>query len=219
MAERSLIAVVTPAFGSAESVAALAREVDGVPTDLRLVAPAVEAGVLHHTLGDVDEPRVEAAARLEQAIAAVREAGLDAGGEVGDSDPVQAAQDALLVRGADEVLIFCHADDCRDWYEGGLWEHAEDTLEPLLKLVVVDGGPDHNQHVVRTQEAPAGHLAAHLASEAGEVYLPGLTRTDLVVVSFGIVGTIVAIILAAAASVGGTATGWNAVAIGVAIAI
>ena len=40
MAERSLIAIVTPAFGSAETVDALKREVNGTPTDIRLVAPA-----------------------------------------------------------------------------------------------------------------------------------------------------------------------------------
>jgi hypothetical protein len=215
MAERSLIAVVTPAFGSAESVAALAHEVDGIPTEVRLVAPAVEANTLYHTLGDVDEPRVEALARLEEALAVARAAGLEVRGEVGDSDPVQAAQDALLAKPAEEVLIFCHADDCQDWYEGGLWEHAEEALEPLLKMVVVDRA----DHVVKTEEAAAGHLAARRAGESGNAYMPGLTRVDLAVMVLGVLGTIVAICLAAAAAVGGTATGWRAVAIGIAIAI
>jgi hypothetical protein len=215
MAERSLIAVVTPAFGSEEALAALAQEVDGVPTEVRLVAPAVEVNPLHHTLGDVDEPRVEARERLEKALVAVRATGLEASGEVGDPDPVQAAQDALLVRPAEEVLIFCHADDCCDWYEGGLWRHAEESLAPPLKLVVIDDGA----HVIRTEEAAAGHLEALRATENGNAYVPGLTRTDMTVLIFGIVGTIVAIVLAAAAVAGDSATGWGAVAIGVAIAI
>jgi hypothetical protein len=214
MAERSLIAVVTPAFGSEESVAALAREVDGVPTEIRLVAPAVESNTLHRTLGDVDEPRVEARERLERALAAVRARGFAASGEVGDSDPVQAAQDALLRRDAEEVLIFCHADDCRDWYEGGLWRHAEETLAPELKMVLVDG----DAHVVSTEEAAAGHLDAHLTGN-GNAYMPGVTRTDVTVMVLGVLGTITAIVLAAAAAVGGSVTGWPAVAIGVAIAI
>lgn len=215
MAERSLIAVVTPAFDSEESLAALAGEVDGTPTEVRLIAPAVELNTLHHTLGDVDEPRVEATRRLEKALAAVRATGLQATGEVGDPDPVQAAQDALLMRPAEEVLIFCHADDCRDWYEGGLWRHAEETLEPPLKMVVIDG----DAHVVRTEEAAAGHLEALRVKESDNAYLPGLTRTDMAVPILGIVGTIVAIVLAAAATAGGSATGWNAVAIGIAIGI
>jgi len=215
MAERSLIAVVTPAFGSAESVAALAREVDGVPTEVRLVAPAVELNTLHHTLGDVDEPRVEASERLEKALAAVRARGLEASGEVGDSDPVQAAQDALLQRPAEEVLIFAHAEDCREWYEGGLWQHAEETLAPELKMVLVDG----DAHVVSTEEAATGHLDAYFAQEGGNAYMPGVTPTDVTVMVLGIVGTITAIVLAAAAAAGGSVTGWRAVGIGVAIAI
>jgi hypothetical protein len=183
---------------------------------VRLIAPAVARNSLDGAFGEVDEPRVEARERLERALASVRAAGLEASGEVGDADPVQAAQDALLERPADEVLIFCHDDDCREWYEGGLWRHAEDTLAPPLKMVVLDGGSGDAAHVVKTEEAAAGHLAAHLDADAA--YLPGLTRTDLAVVTFGIVGTIVAIILAAAA-VGGAVTGWSAVAIGVAIAI
>jgi len=104
MAERSLIAIVTPAFGSPESVEALKREVDGTSTEIRLVAPAVEANPLHHTLGDIDEPREQAAERLKVAVAAARDAGLDVSFEVGDPDPVQAAQDALFKGPADEIL-------------------------------------------------------------------------------------------------------------------
>jgi hypothetical protein len=214
MAGRSLIAVVTPAFGSAESVAALAREVDGTPTEVRLVAPALQANLLERTLGDIDTPRVEAQARLEQAVGAVRATGLQVSGEVGDPDPVQAAQDALLQRPAEEVLIFCHSEECREWYEGGLWEHAEEELAPPLKLVVVDG----DSHVVRTEEAAAGHLEAHRAGE-GNAYMPGVSRADMIVMVLGIVGTITAICLAAAAAAGGSMTGWSAVAIGVAIAV
>ena len=67
MADHSLIAIVTAAFGSPESVDALKREVesgDGA-TEVRLVAPAVEINPLHHTLGDIDKPREEAGERLE----------------------------------------------------------------------------------------------------------------------------------------------------------
>jgi hypothetical protein len=219
MAERSLIAIVTPAFGSAESVDALKREVDGTSTEVRLVASAVEANPLHHTLGDIDEPRKEAAERLKGAVAKAREAGLDVSFEVGDPDPVQAAQDALLQRPADEILIFAHADDDKAWYEGDLWKHAEDSLEPPLRLVVVDGGPQGNEHVVDTDTSSAGYSNNDAGSEVNTDYFPGLTRSDLATMILGIVGTIAAIILAAAATGGGTATGWRAVAIGLAIAI
>ncbi len=209
--------MVTPAFGCAESVAALAHEVDGSGAEVRLIAPAVATNSLDGAFGEVDEPRVEARERLQRALASARAKGLVVSGEVGDADPVQAAQDALLERPADEVLIFCHDDDCKEWYEGGLWKHAEEVLAPPLKMVVIDGGSGDAAHVVKTEEAAAGHQDAFRDDDAA--YLPGLTRTDMAVLTLGILGTIVTIILAAAAAAGGAVTGWSAVAIGVAIAI
>jgi hypothetical protein len=132
---------------------------------------------------------------------------------------VQAAQDALLQRPADEILIFAHADDDKAWYEGDLWKNAEDSLAPPLKLVVVDGGPEGNERVVKTDTSSAGFSNNDASQEVDNAYLPGLSRGDLTGIVIGIVGTIVAIVLAAAATSGGTASGWRAVAIGLAIAI
>jgi hypothetical protein len=221
MAARSLIAIVTEAFGSPESVAALKEEAaKGGGAEVRLVAPAVEINPFHHTLGDIDHPREEAKKRLAVALEAARAGGVEvATAEVGDPDPVQAAQDALLERPADQIIIFSHADDAQAWYEGDLWKHAEDSLEPPLKLVVVDGGPDANEHVVDTETAERGLVNPDAGHEVGGGYIPGLTRGDLVMMTFGIVGTIVIVILAAVAAAGGTATGWRAVAIGIAIAV
>ncbi|MBS1861504.1 MAG: hypothetical protein JSS68_07305 [Actinobacteria bacterium] len=221
MARRSLIAIVTPAFGSRESVEALKEEAaQGAGAEVRLVSPAIETNPLHHTLGDIDEPRVRARKRLDEALAAAKAGGVEvATAEVGDSDPVQAAQDALFEKAADEILIFAHADNAKDWYEGDLWKHAEDSLEPPLKLIVLDGGPDSNEHVVDTETSARGYANTDAGHEVGSAYMPGLTRGDLAGMTFGIVGTIIVIILAAVAATGGTDTGWRAVAIGVAIAV
>jgi hypothetical protein len=222
MAGRNLIAIVTEAFGSPESVAELKKEVgaDGGPAAVRLVAPAIAPNQLHNALGDVDEPRVHARERLDQAVAVAEASGIDvAGAEVGDADPVQAAQDALFKAPADEILFFTHAEDSRAWYEGDLWKHAEDSLEPPLKLVIVDGGPESKEHVVDTETAEAGYANSDAGHEVGSAYVPGLTGGDLAGITLGIVGTIVVIVLAAIAATGGTATGWRAVAIGIAIAV
>jgi hypothetical protein len=215
---KSLIAIVTEAFGSPESVTELKKEAGG-GAEIRLVAPAVAPNPLHDLMGDIDEPRVEARRRLDQALVTAKAAGLTvAGAEVGDSDPVQAAQDALFRSPADEIVFFSHAEDARGWYEGDLWRHAEDSLEPPLKLVVVDGGPQSKDHVVGVEESTPGHSNSDADSEVNSAYLPGLGRGDLVGLIAGIVGTIIVIVLAAAAATGGAETGWRAVAVGVAIA-
>jgi hypothetical protein len=223
MADRSLIAIVTEAFGSPESVAELKKEAgagDGAAS-IRLIAPAIALNPLHNTLGDIDEPRVHARERLDRAVEVARASGLRVeGAEVGDADPVQAAQDSLVTGGpAEEIVFFAHAEHARGWYEGDLWRHAEDSLEPPLKLIVVDGGPESKENVVDTEESGQGYANSDAGHEVGSAYLPGLTRGDLAGMTFGIVGTIVVVILAAVATAGGTATGWRAVAIGIAIAV
>jgi hypothetical protein len=55
--------------------------------DLRVVVPAVEATAFRHTLGDIDEPKKEAEARLGRVLEELRANGIEAAGEVGDPDP------------------------------------------------------------------------------------------------------------------------------------
>src|SRR3954470_22613117 len=113
-----------------------ARE-DGV--DLRVVVPAVEASAFRHTLGDVDEPRREAEARLGRVLEELRANGIEAAGEVGDPDPIQAAQDALLIAPADEIVIFEHEQERARWFEEGLLEKAQAGLDPPLRMVLLHG--------------------------------------------------------------------------------
>jgi hypothetical protein len=217
VAAGSVIAIVTDAFGAPDSVAELKRLAAGDATRIRLVVPAVEATPFRHTLGDIDGPREQAQQRLETVLAAMQEAEIPVTAELGDPDPVQAAQDALFKAPADEILIFSHADDEQAWYEGDLFKNAEESLEPPLRLIVVDGGPAGDQRVVAVEESGPGLVNREADNEVGSAYLPGLTRADLTGMVAGIFGTIVAIVLAAAATAGSTASGWSAVAIGIAI--
>ena len=220
MSERRLLAIVTDAFGGPESIAELRRQAgggDGDATQVRLIVPAVEANPLRHTLGDVDEPKREAEQRLGAALDAARSGGLDVTGRVGDPDPVQAAEDALLEAPADEVLIFEHPESQASWFEHGLFERAQENLEPPLRMVVVEGEPDGADHVVRVEEAGAGTVDFGAEKEVGSAYLPGLSRGDFAGMVVGVVGTIVVIVLAAAATAGARPTGWQAAAIGIAI--
>ena len=218
MAPSSVIAIVTDAFGSPDSVAELKRLVATGTTDIRLVVPAVEASPFRHTLGDIDGPREEAEGRLESVLASMREADVPVRGEVGDPDPVQAAQDALLKAPADEVLIFAHGDDEQAWYEGDLFKHAEESLEPPLRMVVVDGGAGGDKKVVAVEESGPGLSNPYADEEVASSYVPGLTRGDLIGMVTGIFGTIAVVILAAAATSGSSPSGWSAVAIGIAVA-
>jgi hypothetical protein len=219
---RHVIAIVTDELHGNEPAEQLRKNADGDGVEVRVVAPAVEASPLQHTLGDVDEPVERAHARLEQAMRALRESGIPVSGEVGDPDPVQAARDALLERPADEVLIFEHCHSQAKWYENGLLERAQEAIEPPLRMIVLEHGDDqHPDHVVGVEETGAGTINPVAGREVGGgAYVPGMTRSDFAVIVAGIAGTIVVAVLAAAVTADrGIGTGWEAAAVLIAIAI
>jgi hypothetical protein len=220
MSAHRVLAIVTESLESAESIAQLRAVGNGDGVEVRVVVPAVEANPLHHVLGDVDEPRQQAEERLQASLVALRRASVEASGEVGDPDPVQAAQDALLEAPADEILIFEHCESQARWYEDGLFERAQESLQPPLRMVVVESTPGAEDHVVDVERAAAGTVDFDADKEVGSAYLPGLTRGDLAGMVAGVLGTIVVIVLAAAAAAGdGNVTGWDALAIGIAIGV
>jgi len=188
--------------------------------DLRVVVPAVEANSLRHTLGDIDEPRQEAEARLGRVLGELRENGIEAGGEVGDPDPIQAAQDALLKAPADEIVIFEHEQAQARWFEEGLLEKAEAGLELPLRMIVLHSEGDGTEHVVDIETADPGTHDPAEGHEVGTAYLPGLSRADFAGMVAGIFGTIVVAVLAAAVTAdNGSVSGRAAAAILIAIGI
>jgi hypothetical protein len=221
-APHRLLAIVTDRLDGSEPIDEIRRAGNGDGAEVRVVVPAIEASTFRHVLGDIDEPKRQAEERLGAVLDALSRNDIRASGEVGDPDPVQAAQDALLKAPADEVLIFERESDQARWFEEGLFDRARESLEPPLRMVVVHTGDADGEHVVAVEEAAAGTTDAD-RSEVGipiSHNLPQVPRRDLAGMVMGIVGTIVAAILAAAAAAGsGSETGWHAVAIGVAIGI
>lgn len=212
-----VLAIVTEPLSGSEPIEELRRGADGA--QVRVVVPAVEETAFRHLMGDVDEPTHRAEEVLTASLATLRRQGIEASGSVGDSDPVLAAQDALREQPADEVLIFEHGGKQAPWFENGLFERAQEELEPPLRMVVVehDGGGDHVVDVERagrgTEDPEAGH-------EVGSAYFPGMSRSDFAGIVIGIVGTILAAILAAAGAVdASTVSGWHAAAVLIAIGV
>lgn len=220
---RRLLAIVTDDPIGSEPLREIqpgGRPAQGDGVSLRVIVPAVEATAFRHTLGDIDEPKREAEARLDRVLGELRANGIEAGGEVGDPDPIQAAQDALLKAPADEIVIFEHEQAQARWFEEGLLEKAEAGLDPPLRMVVLHSDGDGTEHVVGVQSAGPGTHDPAEGHEVGSAYLPGLSRADFGGIVAGIFGTIVAAILAAAVAADmGEVTGRAAAAILIAIGI
>jgi hypothetical protein len=218
---RRVIAIVTDELHGSEPLEQIQANANGDGVEVRVVVPAVEATPLRHTMGDIEGPREQAEERLEQNLKALRDGGAVVSGEVGDPDPVQAAQDALLKAPADEVLIFTHAEGQAEWYEKGLNERAEESIEPPLRVVALEHAENEPDHVVNVEETGPGTVNPIADKEvAGGAYIPGMTRSDLAGMIAGVIGTIIVAILAAAVASGaGHESGWEAVAILIAIGV
>ncbi len=64
--------------------------------------------------------------------------GLDGRGEIGDSDPNVAIEDALRAFPADELLISTHPPQRSRWLEQGVVKWAREEIELPITHVVVD---------------------------------------------------------------------------------
>ena len=76
------------------------------------------------------------AARREPAR--LREDGIQAQGEVGDGDPLQAMEDALRTFGADEIVISTHPEGRSNWLERNVVGAARERFDVPITHVVVD---------------------------------------------------------------------------------
>jgi hypothetical protein len=111
----------------------------GRQTEILVVVPALPHSRLEHLAHDVDGAIAEARVRLEQSLAAMKEAGLSARGTVGDHhDPNAAIEDALATFAADEVIISTHPPERSRWLESGVVERAEADIPLPVTHVVVD---------------------------------------------------------------------------------
>jgi nucleotide-binding universal stress UspA family protein len=116
------------------------REHAGPDAEVRVVAPASDLSPLEWLATDEDEARGEAADIARSAERAVEPEAGRVETEVGDSDPVQAIEDALRQFPADEVIVLTRADDEAGWLEKDSAAAASERFGvPVTHLVVGDG--------------------------------------------------------------------------------
>ena len=68
----------------------------------------------------------------------MRAVGLDADGEIGDGDPIQAIEDAVRTFRPDELVISTHPAGRSHWLERGVVDKARERFELPVTHVVVD---------------------------------------------------------------------------------
>lgn len=124
------------------SAEALHHEIEyrgsGYQTEVLVVCPALNSKV-KHWVSDTDEATAEAQERLNQMLAGIVKIGFHAEGKVGDSDPLQAVEDALRDFKADEIIISTHPYSQSNWLERGVVRRVRELVDiPVSSHVVID---------------------------------------------------------------------------------
>jgi hypothetical protein len=158
-----------------------------------VVAPALTGSGLKYVLGDVDDAIPPAEERLQRTLEELRKAGIEARGEVGDSDPIQAISDEIVKFDPDQVLVVAHRDEDGDFAERGLLEQAQRDLDLPVTEIVVDRA--RQPHVVGIEETDPG--AGRSKGWRPSYNWPPLSRRDLAGIFVAVLGTLLLGALAA----------------------
>ncbi len=135
--ERRILVVANETVGGERLRDEIHRRSEGYDEQVLVVTPALNSP-LRHWASDEDNARVEAQKRLDASLERLRSGGIDARGEVGDAEPLQAMEDALRLFGADEIIISTHPEGRSHWLEKNIVQAARERFAVPITHVVVD---------------------------------------------------------------------------------
>jgi hypothetical protein len=189
-----VVVVANEAVSGRELSESLVAHLGDGPGSVFVVAPALIESGLKYQLGDVDDAIEPARQRLQRTLEELRAAGIDAEGEVGDSDPMVAIGDEMQKIQPDRVLVVGHRDEDGVFAERGLLEQMQRDLDlPVTELVVEKG--KSSPHVLDIERTDPG--AGRGKGWRPSANLPPLSRLDVAGIVVAVVGTLLLGVLAA----------------------
>lgn len=96
--------------------------------EVLVVAPALNSKV-RFLASDPDPAIRRAEGVAEETTERLGEAGIDAAGDTGEADPIQALEDALVTFEANEIVICTHPGGERNWLEEGVVDDAKQRFD------------------------------------------------------------------------------------------
>jgi hypothetical protein len=144
--ERRVLVIANETVAGRALRSEIQRAAEGYRAHVLVVCPALNSPV-RHWASDEDGARAAAQRRLDASLAELRRIGVDARGEVGDGDPLQAIADALRTFGADEVVISTHPEGRSHWLERGVVSGARERFAVPITHVVVDLEAESHERV------------------------------------------------------------------------
>jgi hypothetical protein len=135
--EHRILVVANETVGGEALRERIAEQGQGKRSRVLVVSPALNTP-LRHWASDEDPARAEAQERLDRSLARLEQEGIQARGEIGDGDPLQALEDAMRTFGPDEIIISTHPEGRSNWLERGVVTGARERFTVPITHVVVD---------------------------------------------------------------------------------
>jgi hypothetical protein len=137
---RSYLIVGNQTLMGPELAAAIAeRIVPGDPPDVYVCVPATpQSGAF---TWDEDEARAAAQQRLDAMLGYLRDLGLEATGEVGYRDPVEAARDAIRRHPVDEIILSTLPTGISRWLGQDVPSRLKSAVSVPVVVVTAERAP------------------------------------------------------------------------------
>jgi hypothetical protein len=87
---------------------ALPGDANPEDAEVMVIAPALQDDALHFWVSDADQAIAKAEAVRRETVQQLDDAAVPASGDTGESDPLDAIQDALQSFSADRIVLFTH---------------------------------------------------------------------------------------------------------------
>jgi GABA permease len=133
--ERLILVVANETVGGERLLEEIRARSEGYREQVLVLCPALNSA-LRHWVSDEDGAREAARNRLDASLERLAAEGVNARGEIGDADPLQAIEDALRTFGADEIIISTHPPERSNWLERGVVEHARERFPVPITHVI-----------------------------------------------------------------------------------
>jgi nucleotide-binding universal stress UspA family protein len=132
--------VANQSLASAKLADAVLERVAAGDATFRVVVPATPAP--HGFTWDEDEAKRGAQERLDALLERLRALGVDASGEIGASDPVAAAQDAIRRNPVDEIILSTLAPGISRWLGLDVPNRLRSSVPVPVTVVVAPQGAE-----------------------------------------------------------------------------
>ena len=135
--ERRVLVVANETVGGDELVSAISTLALTQATSFLVICPALNSRLKTWT-SDEDLARAAAQERLGATLERLASVGIEARGEIGDSDPFVAVEDAVRTFRPDEIVISTHPPGKSNWLEHGIVDSVRVRFDVPVTHVVVD---------------------------------------------------------------------------------